>query len=265
MRFVPITIECLQCNTPFRVTKKVDAIRKFCGTPCYRAHEKIHGRPNPIKSLSFNCKMCDTEFFRLPGAVSQYRKQFGVDPRYCSIPCSAKGRKHDGEQGLNFSCQTCGTDIPVERRKNGTLDKRSHRRFCSPKCKGQFRREHYQKRNPDAQPTRRVGRWGYIRLWVPGKDGKPPYETLEHRYVMEQMIGRPLLPEETVHHKNGDRTFNEPANLELFSSRHGPGQRVIDKISFAVEMIRLYPEFLSDTDRSELASLLDHAAKVSRT
>jgi len=40
---------------------------------------------------------------------------------------------------------------------------------------------------------------------------------LEHRLVMEKMIGRYLLPNEVVHHKDKNGKNNHPSNLQLFS------------------------------------------------
>ena len=62
----------------------------------------------------------------------------------------------------------------------------------------------------------------------------------EHRRVMEEIIGRPLLPSESVHHKNGKRDDNRPANLELWSSSHPAGQRVTDLVAWAKEILSLY-------------------------
>lgn len=41
----------------------------------------------------------------------------------------------------------------------------------------------------------------------------------EHRYVMEQIIGRLLEKTESVHHKDGNKYNNLPDNLELLSWR----------------------------------------------
>jgi hypothetical protein len=39
---------------------------------------------------------------------------------------------------------------------------------------------------------------------------------LEHRYVMEQALGRLLAPWEVVHHKDGNGLNNDVDNLQLF-------------------------------------------------
>lgn len=64
--------------------------------------------------------------------------------------------------------------------------------------------------------------------------GSGPNKRLEHREVMERMLGRPLEKFENVHHRNGVRNDNRPANLELWVTRQPQGQRVTDLVAFVV-------------------------------
>lgn len=57
---------------------------------------------------------------------------------------------------------------------------------------------------------------------------------------MGEHIGRRLTKEENVHHLNGDRSDNRLDNLELWSTKQPPGQRVKDKVQWAREILELY-------------------------
>lgn len=57
---------------------------------------------------------------------------------------------------------------------------------------------------------------GYIKIAT--EDGR---RIREHRYVMEQYLGRKLQPKEIIHHKNHNKKDNRIENLEILTrSQH---------------------------------------------
>lgn len=61
-----------------------------------------------------------------------------------------------------------------------------------------------------------------------------------HGLVMEAILGRPLLPGENVHHRNGVRYDNHPANLELWVVSQPAGQRPDDLVAWARKILARY-------------------------
>ena len=89
--------------------------------------------------------------------------------------------------------------------------------------------------HPNYKNGTRKATGGYIQVLVGPKQYQP-----EHRVIMEKHLGRALLPNENVHHKNGIRTDNRLENLELWVVPQPYGQRAADLLEWAKQIIDLY-------------------------
>ena len=113
--------------------------------------------------------------------------------RQGDTPCAADGCDRVTRGGANGYCQRHA----VRLRKHGTVDV-----VLSP---GGW---------PLGESPGHITSGGYRMV------RRDSQSILEHRWVMEQHLGRPLLDDETVHHKNGIKTDNRLTNLELWVLMH---------------------------------------------
>lgn len=107
--------------------------------------------------------------------------------------------------------------------------------------------------------TKRTDKYGYVIMRYPEHPNSHKGGHLcEHTYVMSEHLGRPLKPNENVHHINGVRDDNRIENLELWCKSQPRGQRVNEKQAFYVEFISGYNgEFLQDAKTEYLQGALE--------
>lgn len=133
-------------------------------------------------------------------------REYGVRRRcyYCQ-----PGRQKTGKM---VNCKQCGKEFYVQNYQFETEEGQ----FCSYPCKYNW----FRGRHRDIPIGKRVAKHtrGYWIVWV-GYDhpGHSRGRMLEHRFVMEQNIGRHLEANEVVHHINGKLDDNRIENLELMT------------------------------------------------
>ena len=205
--------------------KKITA--KYCGRSCRSKHERYLNKITNNSEL--RNRVCAN-----PNCDYVFDAAESLAKKYCHPSCSIEHRELK-KQKITKICKLCKQNFET-----------THplKKYCSVKCqrkkainnKNKFT---YSEIERDKNKDRAYKRDGYVEIYL--KNGS---RYSEHTYVMEKYLGRRLFKKkENVHHKNGIRDDNRIENLELWSKAQPAGQRVSDKMKFAVEMLKQYGHY----------------------
>lgn len=199
---------CPYCKTYFDVWASIPKV--CCSLTCAgrlrMEQERLGLRPHVIRRAKTGveqlCKVCGKNF---------YRKMFQIVAG-TGVLCSRKCQQiWQARNSITKSCEWCGLDFVC------SPDVAKRRKYCSWACQSVGRIKNALPRLHNGKPVI-LDTQGYVRIYEPDNPGC--YDDgwiMEHRWVIEQSIGRRLERQEHVHHVNGNKEDNCIENLVLLS------------------------------------------------
>lgn len=147
------------------------------------------GDRNTKSGKTFICLQCGKDFL-----VSHSEVKCRPTIKFCSSECYHTSTRKPPQIR---KCVFCGTEFVVK-------SKHKAKKFCGLKCANLAKRTRAR--------VATLGADGYKYVWFSDGSGEK-----EHRYIMEQHLGRKLNRDEVVHHIDGNRANNVLSNLALMS------------------------------------------------
>lgn len=187
---------------------------------------------------------------------------FGKGERVIYSVGSVKGK-------IKLKCEDCG-EIREVNRNTAIIEKKEHPcRKCSNKRNGlkKIGRPSWNSGRRLPQHQRQIGNkyichHGYVLVYMADdsiKYGRNDQYVLEHRKVMQDLLGRPLGKKEIIHHIDGDKANNSSENLYLCScmSHHRDVHNGLEELAFELFKAGLI-EFDRENGVYKMAPLLSN-------
>lgn len=178
----------------------------------------------------------------------------------CSIQECGRPHKALGFCDAHYARSRKGQELSTPLKKQSSRKECSVERCRRPYYSNEFCAAHYQRDRNGLEMSSDIQIHAYeerltlemVQVSGFGADNGEGYKYITrngknvkvHRLVMELSLGRKLYPHERVHHKNGVRDDNKLSNLELWSTSQPAGQRVVDKVAWAKEILEMYPQYV---------------------
>ncbi|MGP5493379.1 HNH endonuclease [Psychrobacter celer] len=153
----------------------------------------------------------------------------GKRTKFCSDIChyehtyyTTQGKKRKQQ---HTNCLQCDSDLT-----EGQI------RFCNSNCNSNYNNHQRLVNAPEGE----VKEHSTLGCYQQKHEGK---WVLQHRIIMEKVLGRKLTRAEKVRHINGDRKDNRIENLEVYTgvyrTKENPhGIRVIDKVANMLSLLK---------------------------
>lgn len=213
MPIAPMKRTCSRCGTIFTGYPR----SKWCSPRCEYGERQCEGcGATFLLKQGPASRFCSTKcWYAAPGKKV-------LEPRDCGVCRQTFAPRHADQAFCSGACRNASITtarhwVTCERCDQSFETRREKQRFCSRRCSRLG-----QGGTAVAIGSRRTQASGYTMIRV------ATGWRLEHRVVMEGVLGRALLQGENVHHRNGDRSDNRPGNLELWTRVQPSGVRAAD-------------------------------------